>query len=394
MYGYEMTYGYDPATEGLDWFKDMFAKVWEKIQKFGQWIKEKMTQLGLWIKRATGTTSKEQVLQDSSDALKDIDEIGNKIADIIDSCSDSIDRLYAAWRSVGAHEKVTENDKSDTITKLAGVANANTAKNSNGNSVNRRVAAFDRNTTTYNDYSKALMASGGMDRLDKDAKNDSKKMTAWNNAKEDLGKIFAKQAGEATTVSEKLKKLASYGPLSLSATKKGYEDLKNIFNANGNFGNGWKKIKIAANWASGDIKSMLSKVVSMYDVGVRATQAFGNRLSSGKVRTDTGEKMDKTALKGIKTEYAGSNKIEKHNKSRYDISTNNKDKNFFDAMQGNASTEAVTVLDRLYQMAYEDAMEDINKRMDAMEAYNSVPEYVFETEAYDDLTYDPDYDLV
>lgn len=406
MYGYD-AYGYDPATEGLrDSVGSFFSTVGEKIRKFAEWLKQKMKDIALKIRRMTGTTTADEVKSDSKEVTNKIKEIGENISDILDDCCTCIDHLYIAWQDVGAYEKGKLESGSRAASMTTGLkkggSHSASSELSDGTHLNTRV---ENDSNGNKNFTTALAARGGMDRLDANAKNDSAKMAKWNKTKEDLGKLFAKQGGAATKVSADLKSLSSYGPLTLTATKAGYDELRGIFDANGSFGNRWKKVKIAAEWATGDIKAALNKVVSMYDVGVRATNAFGNRLSSGNFRGDDGKKMDKTDVKQTKSEYKDINKIYKHNKSRNDISTSRKDENFYERQAGsnlygrgtNGSTrisnESVDVLDRIYQMAYEDAMNDIEESAYALEAYENVPGAYEFVDAYDsEYGYDPSLD--
>lgn len=388
MYGYEMDYDMSPASEGLgEKLGGFFSTVWKKITEFAKWIKNKMKEVALKIRRMTGTTSDKEVSADSAEATKTINEIEASITAILDGCCVQIEEIYKAYEKVGKHETY-DADTNERLKRGQTFSGQGTRIRS------EKVSGTDIEKLVVDDYTKSYAAKNGMDKLDKDAKNDNAKMSEWNNAKEKIGIELMKQKGEAEKVSTKLKSLAKLGPLTLSATKSGYDTLREIFNANGKFGARWKKVKIAAEWSTGDIKAALNKVVSMYDVGVRATNAFGNRLASGNFRGEDGKKMDKTEVKGTKSEYAGVNKVYKHNKSRNDISTNRKDEKGFAAAQ--FSKESASILDRIYEMAYEDAMEDIELRAEALEAYDSVPGmYEFVEESVDN-EYDPelDFDLI
>lgn len=369
MYGFD--YELEPATEGIgSFFETVFKKIKDTAEKIKQFIKD----VGLRIKRMVGAVTKEQSVADSNEVTTKIKEIGESIANILNLCSKEIDDLYAAYKEVGATKEV-EDTKMDSDV--------------NGNVV----------TTT--EKVKRTDFTAGMGKLDSEKAKNSELMAKWDQAKQTIGANLAKQKGEAEKVSMKLKELNSYGPLGINATKNGYNELRSIFDANGKFGAGWKKIKIAAEWSTGYIKEALNKVVSIYDVGVRATDAFGRRLTRGFVRSDDGTKMDKADIKGTKSEYKELNKIYASNKSSRNISTKRKADNFeanrtakVDIKYGGES--ANYVLDRIYQMAYEDAIEDIAARKAAIEAYDSVPgAYEFVEESVDpEFVLDPEYDLV
>ena len=390
MYGYELDYGYEPATEGIGSF---FEMVWEKIKKFAEWIKDKMGELKLKIQRMTGTTSDTQSTADSAEVTKKIGEIKDGITTILDTCSVSIDVLYVGYATVARGKEVSK----DEYKKHSGSAYQTSVTDDNGKE-------------RYYSYEDDMKAKNGMDRVRKDLSDADE--SAWKDLKQKLGIQFAKQGGAADKIAADLKSLASYGPLTKSATEKGYESLRAIFTANGTVGQKWKKIKIAAEWSTGFIKESLNKVVKMYDVGVRATQAFGKRLSGGNYRDESGKKIDKKDKKETMSSYKTMNKVY-NSKDNFDIGTNRKAKDFSNAQFANMSDLAKTVgarargynaaaqarpsnesalLDRLYEMAYEDVMNDLAEQQYAMEAYDMVPgAYEF----VDDLGYDPslDYDV-
>lgn len=420
MYGFD--YGYEPATEGVASF---FSAVMDKIREAGEKIKDWIDKVALKIKRFTNTTNAEQVRSDSADALKDIDEIGKNIVQILDGCNEQIDVLLLAWQKVG--KSTTENDINYTEYLKSSAGSSRFGGTSTSTETKDGKPVYSRTS-----YEKSMSTPGGMDRISDEARKDSAKMTAWTNAKEKIAIELSKQKGLAEKTSAKLKGLAKYGPLTLKATKNGYDDLRAIFNANGQFGNSWKRVKVAAEWATGDIKNALNKVVAMYDVGIRATEAFGARLARGFVRDDNGEKMKKEDLKGVKGEYKNLNKIYKGNKSRSDISSKkderaanlagvtrdrsglindsgrfvaaNKRLSEYEAGTdtksrfGNGNESADYILERLYQVAYEDAKADIEYTQEALAFYDEMPgayEFVEESADYEmGYDYDPLFDMV
>lgn len=374
MYGYELDYGYEPATEGVGSF---FEMVWGKIKHFADWIKKKMGELKLKLQRMTGSTTADQAMKDSSEATQKIKAIEDSITGILSSCCDAIDRLYDAYSKVQADGKEYDAGTKEYKDTVARNSHTYKTKETTPEGVgNTKISVVD--------YGKNYTSKNGMNRTRKDLSD--AESNAWNTEKQKLGEIFAKQGGLAEKVSSDLKSLASYGPLTESATKSGYDSLRGIFNSNGAFGQKWKKIKIAAEWSTGFIKEALNKVVKMYDVGVRATEAFGKRLSGGNFRDDKGNKIKGNDKKETMYTYKNLNKVYKDN-SAYDISTNRKAKDFSNVQFG---TKESALLDRLYEMAYEDAMNDIAEQQSAMEAYDMVPgAYEF---VEDDLGYDPSLD--
>ena len=422
MYGFD--YGYEPANEGIG---DFFSSVLEKIKAAGRKIKKWMDDVALKIRRMTGTTTAAEVKQDSKDAMKKIDDIGKNIADILIACNTQIQALYAAYSAVAKTDaKVSKSafKKTPGYSVSAGKSGNSEFRTYKSASDEKEDFAYvtrtkDGKSTNY-DITENMKRRGGMDMIDKDLSSDSKEMKSWEKSKEQIALRLAEQKGKAEKVSADLKSLSSYGPLGVNTTKVGYNKLREIFNANGEFGNGWKSVKVAAEWSTGAIKEALNKVVSMYDVGIRATDAFGARLARGYVRKDNGEKMDKEDLNEVKSTYKFANKVIKGNKSERDISVDRKSKNFGHYLTGHvgnaddmrASVKSQTrdliqeenvgyVLDRLYQVAYEDAKADLEYTQEALDLYDSIPgAYEFVEESYDaydedfDYDYDPLHDMV
>jgi hypothetical protein len=364
-----------------------------------------MGELKLKIQRMTGSTTAEQSRKDSAEVTKKIKEIGDNISDILDNCSEAIDELYYAYSKVADVKKIDRDTAKSADSKKMAIA----MREKNGDGISAVGSGYNHREGYKFDGAADITANiskNGMNRTRKDLSEDES--AAWNKEKQRLGEIFAKQGGLADKVASDLKSLSSYGPLTESATKNGYDELRAIFNANGAFGQKWKKVKIAAEWSTGFIKEALNKVVKMYDVGVRATQAFGKRLSGGNFRDNKGEKIDKKDKKETMSEYASKNKVY-NDKGNYDISTNRKNiQNVVRNMQGprnskrpwmqtatadNLITSAQkesALLDRLYEMAYEDVMNDLADQQYAMESYDAVPgAYEF----VDDLGYDPSLDF-
>ena len=409
MYGFD--YELEPATEGIGSF---FNAVMDKIREAGEKIKDWIDKVALAIKRKMGMTDKAQVSKDSSEALSKIDTIGDDITDILNTCSEQIDSLRIAWLKVADKTEVktddvtTSSDKTFSNNTSGANATYTYMKNSDGK------ADFDRPVYKTGDklYTvKGFGERGGMNRISKDVKRGSKEFTDWQDAIQGVALKLAPVKGKAEKISENLKKLSSYGPLTVEATKKGYNKLRAIFNANGTFGAHWKKVKAAAEWSTGEIQKALNKVVAVYDIGIRATDGFGARLARGFVRDDSGEKMKKEDLKELKGTYGYANKVYKGNKATRDI-TGDKESRMAAFRQsinraakpGKAADFSTGldstgyILDRLYQIAYEDAKADIEYTQEALDFYDNIPgAYEFVEESYDydaDYDYDPLYDMV
>lgn len=253
MYGFD--YELESANEGIGSF---FSMVLDKIKAAGEKIKDLIDKVALKLRRMTGTTDAAQSTADSAEVTKKIEEIGTDIRDILAACSTQINILYEAYDAVGKGDEIKDTTIQAHKSTENGPVKYHTLKDDN----NSRVAKRDGK---YYDVTKSYKTSGGMNRIDKTISKDSSKMDTWDKAKREVALALAEQKGKAEKVSDNLKSLASYGPLGETATKNGYTQLRGIFSANGDFGNGWKKVKVAAEWSTGVIKEALNKVVSMYD---------------------------------------------------------------------------------------------------------------------------------
>ena len=393
---FDYTYDFEPATEGLG---DFFTTVLNKIKESGKKIKEWIEKVARRIRQMTGTTSADEVKEDSKEALNKIDDIGKNIEEILADCKTSIEHLFATYHKYGAYKVVSDDELIESGVK----------KSKNRWSFNNASREIIERDGENRDYTSSFNERGGMGHLRKDLTDTEKKEWAEEQQKVALGLKDA--YGKAEKVKDDLKSLSKFGPLSKSATQKGYDRLRGIFNANGAFGAQWKQVKAAAEWSTGKIREAFNKVVSVYDVGIRATDAFGKRLVSGFFRDEKGEKMDKSDRKeimksaryeqGVNKSYGKTtNTIKTGDDTRigtmrgstYDGS--GKNHTFRRELAGKYEdvTKESVILDRLYQMAYQDAMEDIVAREEAMEFYDSIPgAYEFVEEGYDP---DFDYDLV
>ena len=331
MYGFD--FELEPATEGIGSF---FSMVLDKIKAAGEKIKDWLDKVALKIKRLTGRTSAEQSREDSAEVTKKIQSIRDGITSILDTCTAQIDILYTAFKKVADGTEITDYSKvsgnGPTGTQYMTLKDSEGKSNTKSNVILR--------DGKYYDVTKAYGSKNGMDRISKSVDKNSQTMRDWEDAKEKVALNLANAKGDAEKVSADLKSLASYGPLGKTATEKGYESLREIFNANGDFGAQWKKIKIAAEWSTGVIKEALNKVVSIYDVGIRATDAFGGRLARGFVREDNGERMNKEDLKAYRETNKFKNKVYASNKSDRDISVDRKSDNFFEAQLGNTNSRS------------------------------------------------------
>lgn len=429
MYGFEMDYGYEPATEGI---RSFFESVLDMCRKAGQMIKEFIDKVAYALKKMVNDP--DTVKKESGKASAEIRKIGKDIEQLLKNACGDIDILVAAWtnfakyknmnaKQMRAADKRADAGKTHIIERQSGTTRSGNPK--------YEYAQVD--------FSKTDGMSADLDT--KAMEKDGTLKAEWQAAEAKLGRSFAESERTATEISARLKGLSQYGRLTYAATKGGYDSLREIFDANGKFGAQWKKVQSAAEWATGPIKTSLNKIVSMYKVGISATQAFGRRLERGNVAKNNGEAYSAKERKGIMAEGKAINRVYDNYTSSRDITTSKKDVNrqnwatdFGDVDMNRTDTRAfggatnkgmaaakkrlskdqlreynaiktpagklaylqrtvgVTqesasyALDRLYQAAYEDAYNDIQEQQYYQDVYDSVPgafEFVEEDADYD-----------
>lgn len=247
MYGYETTIRYMPATEGNvgDAIKSWGKQVLAFIQNCGKRIKEFIMNIVNSIKAKRA--SKDEALVSSRESVTIVANISNNIKALLDSCIDNIVSLSLAYENTLSHNETNASYKRADI-----------------------------------DVHK------GMDKLYKKQNGlNSDDIKKWNETKIKLASEFKKNAETAEDMREKLNKLRSM-PLTLDALKNGYTELKGIFGKNNKFEREWNVIIMGHDWATGEIRGYLGKVVSMYKMGINATNALGKQLSAKKVRDNEG----------------------------------------------------------------------------------------------------------
>ena len=318
MYGYD--YELAPANESLFllYFK-FLSKVGQKIKEVAGILRTAIENVGKRIKLkklgfATYDGSAKQIIA----------EIGSKTEALITECSKAINTMYATYTTLGEDE--------------------------NGN-------------TTYN-YKAKHMEKGA-----------NVSWTKWDNFQTVFGALFETMHQDADTITNRLNDLKNIPPLSYDTTVEGYKELKRLYDANGDFGREWSQLKTAHQFANdGPIKKALGKIVSMYNVGVSAAKAFANRLSSSNFRNDEGKKYALKAdeRKQAKDMVKNGGKIKASNDKATYIAKNGR--LTADEVRKKIGIGESAMLSELYDMAYEDAMHDLEMRDEYIKAFESVPD--------------------
>lgn len=376
MYGYD--YAYEPATEGL---AEIGNWVTAKIQAAKDMIKKAIDAVKAKLRMMSGKA--ENVKSNSSEATDLVDDIKDKTKEILKATVKEIADLYDAFDVIAE-----KSEKSYTGEEIVGDDNVARYKdpdaftkwkkeNLSGASFNAGAPNNSRKdgkiTTTYKGWS---YGKGGMKKISKDAT--SEQLKTWEEHKRNIGKNMAEQAEAAELVKADLKKLMSYGPLTKTATEHGYNGLREVFATNEEVMKQWRQVRTATEWSVGEIHKILSKIMNLYDVGIKAIDAFGKRLISGNYRQDDGTRYEGKDIKAAKARWKSETSLDKEartKKSKWDSEFAQKE-------------SAAYVLDRIYQAAYEDALEDIAEAEYYEQVLESVPDYM---PGFDDYLEDAEY---
>ena len=365
MYGFD--YNYDPATEGA--VGNFFSSVWRAIQSAAAFLRDCITSLASKLKK-----NKDDFVTTDGNARNLISEIGTKTESIIKSCSSAINSMFAEYGSSAGKVRVDDED-SDTTGRVTG----------------------------YRANTKSALGVGEDDSVSFDPtrghmkKADNVDSEGWKEFQTKWGKVFSDMHGDAEDIKKKLTELKSMPALSYYTTTIGYKKLKDLYDANGKFGKEWSQLKTAHAFANptGKIKGALGKIVSMYNVGISAAKAFGNRLLKGNFRDQTGKKYEKDNdhFYDAKAAYYGQGSLSAAKKA--DKKDANRNETAIVGKNGayEEGTKESALLSRLYDIAYEDAKHDLEMREHYISAFESVPDaFEMEDEFVDDFVPDPMFD--
>lgn len=275
MYGFD--YELEPANEGIkETFKNIIEAVGRKISEVSTWIRNRIISIGKWLKG-----DKSDFAPNDGNAKQLVNDIGTMTEAFIVECSKAINTMIIKY--IDKYGKVDEvkvqADPDDHKYRYKEFHAAYSTP-----TYVTRVSRTDGITVD-----KQVDTMHGHMKRGKDVSEED-----WNAFQERYGKLFTSMHADAEKIKDKLTELQSMPALSYKTTVDGYKKLRNLYDANGDFGKEWQQLKAVHDFANaGKIKTALGKIVSMYDVGVRAVKAFGNRLNRGNFRDNDGDKFNK-----------------------------------------------------------------------------------------------------
>ena len=369
MYGYD----YAPATEGIgSWFKNIVETVGRKIREVTEFLRKHITELGKKIK-----LGKQYFPTTDKNALKIIHGLFTKTHSIIFCCSDIIDEMYVDYLSIGKVEISNKQYQSHYLD------DGDTFHIYDAPKQEVRKETYKNNNYETRSFK---LEPGKMQKGDNTSDED------WNKFQNKIGELFESMHEKVDELKQDLTELQNMPPLSYNTTLRGYEELKRLYDANIMYGRYWDKLKTAHEFAdpNGRIKKALSKVVSMYNVGVNAAKAFAVRLNTGNFKNADGKKYRKgdeiynKAKDEVKNigEFVDTRTPEnseydyEHFRPFSDKGYKNMEKqyNYKGKYKDVKYTKESATLTRLYDMAYEDAMHDLEMKAEYIKAFESVPD--------------------
>ena len=269
MYGFENDYDFYPATES-NVITEFFSNVWEKIKEFGARIKEWAGKLKEKIKYLLKT--KKEKIEANDKMLKDkVAAVDADVNKLLEDCCNCLEEMESAFANVAKDTSKAE---------------------------------------TYDDIK---------DNLSPD------EATTWNKAKTKVISTLTKDTETIKRVKENLSEIKHVGMATKGALDEAYKGLTNLYSVNGKYGAKWAGLMKFKDACTGEMKSLLGKVVSVYDAIKSAATALMNKLIGGKFVDNSDSKLTakelKSYRKGENEYYIDKEGYKKRNKG-YDIREN------------------------------------------------------------------------
>lgn len=372
MYSFENDYDLYPANEGIgDAISDFFDRVWEQIQNFGEKVKEWAEYIKDRIKYAIEHVLKsreERAVESSKTMTALVTRIKDNVTKIQSSAINAINKTTQYVKDIKSagvdHDMIND----ATIERSKAIdERMKTAKNMSDISASEREAIRSRDKTNDNATSKSLMKTLS------DAKafiSGAKFEAILRDTKRDIGQ------------------LKGINDADVSALKAAHSTMLDVFGNNNEYGKKWRQIMAFQKLATGEIKTLIGKIVKIYNIGMKCTQALASKVVKGKFNAE-GSTMKERA--NYKKEMRSYNKgYDKDTKKAKITSKNYKnDAGFLYDGEDQAKESAFMDMDAYqagYEAAYEAAYRDA---MESQEFYDSIPDAFEEfMSEQDDYGYD------
>lgn len=368
MYSFENDYDLYPANEGIgDAISDFFDRVWEKIQEFGEKVKEWAEYIKDRIKYSI-----EHVLKNREDRIAESSKTMDSLVIRIKTSIGSIQE-----RAISAINNVE--DYMISIKRNTLESNADYQKKKMGDKMsqlNKEVTSMKNMDDISEDDRKAMsddFADKNMSKLDAAKKEISgdKFEKVLRDTKNDIGQ------------------LKGINDADIKSLKAAHSAMLEIFGNNNEYGKKWRRIMAFQKIATGTIRTLIGKIVNIYNYGMKCTQALASKIVKGKfgAKGETAKER-REYTRDMRKLNKGYDKDTK--KQRIESKNYKNDKGVYYDGSDQASTESAFMDMDAYQAGYEAAYEAAYRdAMESQEFYDSIPDAFEEfMSEQDDYGYD------
>lgn len=296
MYGFENDYDLYPATES-NVITEFFSNVCEKIKEFGKKIREWAGQLKEKIKYLLKNRA-DKIAENDEKAGTLSGEIFTAVTNLLDNCETALDKVKESYQE--------------------------TAKNLQDS----RVKFSDKGKMLYNDDGNSKSLNGVNDINDfktgKDVSNENNANYREKHAKAiaECTKTLTESTELIAETKQKLTELAHIGKVSETALSEAHKKMNGLYQGNEKMAKQWSYIMRFKDITTGGLKSILGKIVSIYDAVRKCTKALMNKLISGKFVSEDDADMtakERREFTKRKREYYGNLYGKDYNFDKLDI---------------------------------------------------------------------------
>lgn len=337
---YDYTHDIYPATEGV--FSSFVEGVKKIIDGVAEWLRTKITKIGNMLRRRR---------KPKNDSSKSTDKTHSD-SDTNASKNTNIRSDTATIKNVNTRDNIIAINDADARDAISTVDSKTTSLIISCSTVLRELVSkckeIAHNPTTSKPseakISRAEISEAKVSRVEPPRGLDHPKIgTTFNDIFNDYANIMQSFGKHADEIKGALAQLKSIQSLSDDDIKRGYEALKSIYNANGKFGSSWSDVATVYEFVDSEskIKKILGKIVDMYNFGIKTTKYLGTKIMAEVDKEVTSAEVNSENLATLK-------KWRSMNES--------------------------AIISRLYDAAYESAMNDIKMRSEYIKMYESVPD--------------------
>ena len=384
MYSFENDYDLYPANEGIgDAISDFFDRVWEKIQEFGEKVKEWAEYIKDRIKYAIEhvlKTREERTAESNKTMATLVDRIGKSIKSIQENAILAINEVQDYVKTLKGRSVMADIKRGDF--------KANNIEPDARNEQNRRIREM-KNMSSLDESDRKMMRE--VDDGKYDGKSNKDLSDKLSKAKKYIsGDKFAAVLRDAK---RDIGQLKGINDADVTALKLAHKEMLDIFSNNGKYGESWRRIMAFQKLATGEIKTLIGKIVNIYNIGMKCTQALASKIVRGKYAAEGDTAKERRAFKK-EQKYINKGYDKDTKKAKVTSKNYKNDDGFFyngkdmsdDKPAGESAFMDMDAYQAGYEAAYEAAYRDA---MESQEFYDSIPDAFEEfMSEQDDYGYD------